>query len=207
MRTLRDLIAAHTPLLVIDAASAEIQVGWIESDRAPRWARSRNESGVGIFDALLELNVDPATVGAFVFCDGPGSILGVRTSAMTVRTWCVLKPRPVYAFHSLALVSAALGSDVTVIADARRDSWHAFSKKGALRRVPTTELDGALATPEGFRNWTPLPPGVTSTPYSLAELLQQCPDAPLFRETHDPDAFLHEEPEYVTWTPRVHRAP
>ena len=31
--------------------------------------------------------------------------------------------------------------------------------------------------------------------------------ADLFTATNTPDAFLHEEPAYATWTPQVHRAP
>jgi hypothetical protein len=29
----------------------------------------------------------------------------------------------------------------------------------------------------------------------------------LFRQTEEPDAFLHEEPSYAMWTPQVHQAP
>ena len=58
-----------------------------------------------------------------------------------------------------------------------------------------------------FRNWSAIPAGVTRVPYSLAELLPRVPDAELFTATEAPDAFLHEEPSYVTWTPQIHRAP
>ena len=61
--------------------------------------------------------------------------------------------------------------------------------------------------PDGFRHWTRLPDGVTRTPYSLAELLPPVADRDLFRLTDAPDAFLHEEPGYATWTPQIHRAP
>ena len=44
---------------------------------------------------------------------------------MALRTWRMLAPRPIFAYHSLAVVAAAIGrNDVTVIADARRDAWH-----------------------------------------------------------------------------------
>jgi tRNA threonylcarbamoyladenosine biosynthesis protein TsaB len=128
--------------------------------------------------------------------------------AMAVRTWCVLAPRPAFAYHSLALVAHGLGrAGVNVIADARRDSWHFCSPGGALRRVATADLDGDLAMPAGFRHWTPLPPGVEAVPYKVSDLMAKSPDAELFRETAAPDAFLHEEPSYVRWTPQVHRAP
>jgi tRNA threonylcarbamoyladenosine biosynthesis protein TsaB len=207
MPTLRQL-SAHFPALVIDSASAQIQVGELARDGTARWAQSAEESGVGIFTCIEKLGINPGTVGAFIFCDGPGSVLGVRTAAMALRTWCVLKPRPMFAYCSLALVAHAAGrGEIGVIADARRDSWHHFQIGRGLRRVPHPELTGELVTPEGFRNWTPLPPDVRRVPYALAELFPRVMDVDLFLATEAPDAFLHEEPSYVTWTPHIHQAP
>jgi tRNA threonylcarbamoyladenosine biosynthesis protein TsaB len=127
---------------------------------------------------------------------------------MTIRAWRVLNPRPVFSFHSLELVAHFLGRpDLSVISDARRDAWHCVSLGTPLRRVPTAELTGNLATPDGFRSWTPLPPQVSQVPYSLEEMLPGLLDKDLLREAPEPDAFLHEEPRYVTWTPAIHRAP
>jgi tRNA threonylcarbamoyladenosine biosynthesis protein TsaB len=73
--------------------------------------------------------------------------------------------------------------------------------------VAATELSGELVTPENFRHWSPLPASVTRVPYEVAELLPRVAEADLYRATDAPDAFLHEEPSYVTWTPQIHRAP
>jgi tRNA threonylcarbamoyladenosine biosynthesis protein TsaB len=209
MPSLRHLAGTQAPLLLIDAASSLVQVGWLETDpAAARWATSESESGVGVFACLAQLGRSPDEAAAFVFCEGPGSILGVRTAAMALRTWRVLRPRPCYAYSSLAVVAHALDQeDVPVIADARRDSWHVYQRAHGLRRRPSAELTGDLVTPEGFRNWTPLPAGTRRVPYTLATLLPQVADHDLFRVIDSPDAFLHEEPSYVTWTPAIHRAP
>jgi tRNA threonylcarbamoyladenosine biosynthesis protein TsaB len=208
MPSLRQLYAGHGTLLVLDAASARVQVGLLRAGQPAAWATSDEEAGVGVFRCLDELGAKPTEVGAFVFCDGPGSVLGIRTTAMALRAWNVLSPRPVYAYHSLALVAAALARpDAHLIADARRESWHCCSLSSPLRRIPAAELSGELIMPEGFRNWSALPAGVTSTPYVLAELLPAVAERDLFRVTDAPDAFLHEEPSYVTWTPQIHRAP
>lgn len=208
MPSLRQLLAAHGSLLLIDAASVRIQVGWLSPDQPARWANSDEESGVGVFRCLEQLAIQPANAGAFVFCDGPGSVLGIRTVAMALRTWNVISPRPVFAYHSLALVAEALGRpEATIIADARREAWHCVSIGSNLRRVPAAELTGELIMPDGFRHWSNLPPGVMRTSYSLADLLPQVADRDLFRATNAPDAFLHEEPSYATWTPQIHRAP
>jgi len=210
MPSLRQLLATHAPLLVLDAASLRVQVGWLPGAAlgAARWEASDDEAGVAVFRAVEQLGADAGEAGAFVFCDGPGSMLGIRTVAMALRTWRVLAPRPVFGYCSLAVVAAALGrNDVSVIADARRDSWHHFRPGGALRRVPAAELTGALAMPDNFRHWSPLPAGVARVPYALADLLPRVADADLFHATDSPDAFLHEEPSYMTWTPQIHRAP
>jgi tRNA threonylcarbamoyladenosine biosynthesis protein TsaB len=208
MASFRHVLDRHAPLLLLDACSAHIQVGWLAGVGEMRWATATEESGIGLFTCLEALAVNPTEARGFVFCDGPGSILGIRTSAMAIRAWRVLNPQPVFSFHSLELVSHFLGNpDLSVISDARRDAWHCVSLETPLRRIPTAELMGKLATPDGFRNWTPLPPQVSHVPYSLEEMLPRLLDKDLLREATEPDAFLHEEPRYVTWTPAIHRAP
>ncbi len=208
MPSLRQLLAAHAPLLVIDAASARVQVGVLVADGTARWHVSEAESGIAIFEGVAQLGLNPQDAAAFLFCEGPGSVLGIRTAAMALRTWQVLRPRPAFSYQSLALVAHALAQEnVTIIADARRELWHCYRMGGGLRRIAATDLAGELVTPEGFRHWSALPPGVTRTPYDIAALLERTRDADLLRATEAPDAFLHEEPSYVTWTPKVHRAP
>ncbi len=208
MSSLRQIAAAHAPLVFLDAASSRIQVGTWLAAGAGRWHASDEEAGIGLFRGVEQLELPIAAAGAFVFCDGPGSILGIRTAAMAIRAWNVLEPRPVFAYSSLVLVAHALGrSDLALIADARRDSWHHYRLGGALRRVGSAELTAPLAMPENFRHWSPLPENVQRVPYSLPDLLPRVLDADIFRATEEPDAFLHEEPSYVTWTPQIHRAP
>jgi tRNA threonylcarbamoyladenosine biosynthesis protein TsaB len=200
-------ISAHFPVLLIDAASSDIQVGLLQPDGAAMWQTGSDEAGVAVFQCIEKLGVDPWQINAFLFCEGPGSVLGIRTVAMALRTWTVLKARPVFAYSSLAVVAHALGRrDVGVIADARRDSWHHYQIGHGLRRVATPELAGELVMPENFRHWSPLPVAVTRMPYVLADLLPRVWDTDLLHETDSPDAFLHEEPSYVTWTPQIHQA-
>lgn len=205
MSSFRDLRA---PALLIDAASAQIQVALLGHDGALAWATSNDEAGIGIFTGVQQLGVDLAAVASFVFCEGPGSVLGIRTAAMAIRTWNVLRPRPIFAYGSLAVVAHALGrEDVSVIADARRESWHCYQLGRGLRRVATSELSGALVMPDHFRHWSALPANVERVPYRLVDLWPKVASADLLHATDAPDAFLHEEPSYVMWTPQIHRAP
>lgn len=222
MRSLHDILSAHARVLLIDAASTVIQVGLLERGGPHRWQSSPEESGTGIFEATQALLTAAERrleeVDAFLFCEGPGSILGIRTGAVALRTWSMLKARPVFAYGSLPLVASyqlhkgSAEKPFSVIADARRESWHrlpvdADGRVGPLERVKPEALSGLLFMPEHFRTWAPLPASVRLVPYSISTMIEALPDLPLFAKTQEPDAFLHEEPTYQTWTPRVHRAP
>jgi len=219
MPSLAQLLAAHGTLLVLDAASARVQVGWL-SAREATWASSTDEAGKALFSGINTLFQNApaarsiAAVGAFVFCEGPGSILGIRTAATAIRAWRTLHPQtPVYSYQSLALLAHGLGdSKLTLIADARRDHWHVQQLGQPLRQVLSSELanaKGPLAMPEGFRHWTPPPPNLTTVPYDLETLFAAdgVKNSDLFAPTSEPDAFLHNEATYKTWSPQIHRAP
>jgi len=214
MPALREILTARSPLLLIDAASARVQVGLLGPATSARWAHAEEEAGTGLFRCLERLGVDPDQPAAFAFCEGPGSLLGIRTTAMAIRTWLALRGRPVFSYQSLALVAHALArKGVSVISDARRNAWHCTTvdetgRLLALRRLPTEALRGPLVMPEGFRHWSALPAGgVEPTRYDLETLLPAIADKEVFRATAEPDAYLHEEPSYLAWTPKVHQAP
>ena len=226
MLPLRALLATHPTLLLIDSASSRVQIGLLRASAPAVWETSLEETGTALFACTEKILARAASnsaplplsaIDAFLFCDGPGSVLGIRTAAAALRTWNVLHPRPNYAYGSLALVAHALSQDeqlhnASVIADARRETWHRVTLDAAgtvspLQRVPTAELSGPLILPENFRHWSTLPPAVRTVPYSLSDLLPRLVDTPLFTEALAPDAFLHEAPSYATWTPQIHRPP
>lgn len=211
--------ASHPRLLLIDSASATVQIGLWTPDRPPVWSCGTGEAGEQIFARVAEATALAGTplsaIDAFIFCDGPGSVLGIRTAAVALRTWSVLRERPSYGYCGLSAVAhheVARGRrSFAVIADARRDSWHqvevdAVGSVGALKRVPSPALQGTLLTPNGFRAWSQ-PPPLEIVSYSLAEILPGIGQVDLFAPTATPDAFLHEEPVYQMWTPKVHQAP
>jgi tRNA threonylcarbamoyladenosine biosynthesis protein TsaB len=209
MPSLSQILRDSPPLLLLDASSERIQAGLL-SEGSAKWASRKTEAGTGVFECLEELAVDLGAVGAFAYCEGPGSILGIRTTAVALRMWNVLKARPTYSFQSLAVAAQGVGrEDATLIADARRSLWHRYKLGGVLERVSAPDLSGELLSPEGFRHWDAMPAGTSLVSYDLASLLAlpAVAYADLFSADAEPDAFLHEEPSYVKWTPQIHRAP
>lgn len=220
MPSLTQLLASHGSLLVLDAASTRVQVGLWRATVPPYWHSSEDEAGTGIFtgtDAILKaVQMKIGDIGAFVFCEGPGSMLGTRTIAMALRTWQVLKPRPAYAYQSLAVAGRLAWTQAprafSVIADARRDTWHsqAVSADGAmppLQRLAATALPaGELVTPQNFRSWAQPPRPAAVCSYHLAEIFPALTDGDYFRPAPAPDAFQHEAPAYKKWSAQVHSA-
>lgn len=220
MARLAQLLATHGSILVLDAVSLRVQIGLLRAGKPAIWEHSDDEAGRGLFSgaatAMAKAGLGIGDIGAFIFCEGPGSMLGTRTVAMTLRTWLALKPRPVFAYQSLALAGCAewhrVPRSFVVIADARRESWHGqpVSADGSLRplaRHPTAELpDGELLTPAGFRVWSNPPAGLTECSYEIAALIAAAPDADLFRPVENPDVLQHTAPEYKKWSALPHSA-
>jgi tRNA threonylcarbamoyladenosine biosynthesis protein TsaB len=223
MLSLRQILAQHSPVLLIDSSSAVIQVSLWAAGREAVWETAEVEASTGVFSATEKLlqaaQLNLSAIEAFVFCAGPGSVLGIRTAAVAIRTWNAIRPRPVFSFSSLEVVAhfekqKRAEQPFSVIADARRETWHevkvdASGNVSALQRVPASAFTnaGARVMPAAFRHWAPLPPSTETVPYTLAEILKWLSDTALFSENSDPDAFLHEAPAYLTWTPQIHRAP
>lgn len=220
MSCLAQLLAAHGSILVLDAASQRVQIGLLRTGQSTLWEHTADEAGRGLFrgteTVLARAGASLDDIAAFAYCEGPGSMLGTRTIAMALRTWLVLKPRPVFAFQSLALAGCAewrrAPRPFAVIADARRESWHvqpvaADGRLGTAARLPTQELPaGELLMPAGFRVWSKPPAQLASCDYDLAALTTASGDAELFRPIEAPDALQHEAPEYKKWTAQPHSA-
>ncbi|HWA24502.1 MAG TPA: peptidase M22 [Lacunisphaera sp.] len=223
MACLSQIIANHGSILVLDAASQLVQVGLRRAGQASVWRRSTTEAGTGLFaetqTVLAEARVALDEVGAFVFCEGPGSMLGTRIVAMAIRTWQLLRPRPTYAYQSLPLLAhnilhRGVAGPFAVVTDARRDSWNCVRVSGngavqPLRRCPSTELAASnepLYSPPAFRAWTTPPRPLRECPYDVATLLEAHADLDLFHAASTPDAFQHEAPEYKKWSAQAHSA-
>ncbi|HEY8994834.1 MAG TPA: hypothetical protein VIM71_09250 [Lacunisphaera sp.] len=220
MASFAQILAAHGSILVLDAVSLRTQIGLLRTGQPPLWHSTGEEAGRGLFSGtesvLAKAGLGLGDIAAFVFCEGPGSMLGTRTIAMVLRTWTTLKPRPVFAYQSLALAGAAewqkSNRQFAMIADARRESWHVQSigsdgTLGILTRQPTAELPpGELLTPAKFRVWSKPPPVLHESSYDLAALIALVGEADLLRPVKAADVFQHNEPDYKKWSAQPHSA-
>ena len=220
MARLAQLLAHHSRILLLDAVSKRVTVGLLRRGQSAIWSTTESEAGRGLFSGTTEVLANAGLrledVDAFLFCEGPGSMLGTRTVAMTLRTWQTLKARPAYAYQSLAIAARAEWKrqprNFTVLADARRDTWHvqAIDAQGALtplqRRTATELPAGERLTPGHFRAWSELPAGTAECSYDLPAILGDPDDADLFQLAAAPDTFQHGTPDYKKWSSQIHSA-
>jgi tRNA threonylcarbamoyladenosine biosynthesis protein TsaB len=210
------------PILVLDAAAPTVVVGLQANANAePVWRESGEEAGIALSrladELLREHGLTIADLRTAVWCEGPGSLLGIRLAAMMLRTWMTL-PRPtplrVLGYRSLALLAADLlasgaSPPFAVCNDARRHTWNvlqvaADGTLGDIRRCAHDELAALsvpLHHPESFPHWQSLPASIRPAPYSPSHVLTLGQRFQLWRETSAPDAFMTELPTYRTWSP------
>lgn len=213
------------PCLLIDAAGPLVQTGLWSDGRWEAWEASREEAGRSLFRGvsaiLAQSNLSLEDLGGFLFCEGPGSMLGIRIGSMAIRGWqALLDPAPpvfVYNSHeALARILLAKGipAPFHIISDARRHRWNVLAvpegaegERAPLQRVDSATLAGTegpfFRMEEAVRSEPPVEADMI--PYNLKN------HAPLFRQPEflrrctEPDILVQEAPEYKKWTPERHR--
>lgn len=219
------MIPAH--YLLIDASSPN-SVIIAQLDASGRhWARFSEEPSAaleGIFSASEQLCPQFSPNG-FLFCEGPGSILGIRIAAAAIRGRNALgNAVPVLAFQSLRLIAALITrafpqeKHFAVLAESRMNAWNILEVENGIPadkflELKTPELE-ALPPQKIFLlpQRRPFPPPVPTVSVNPAEMLKA--DPAIFAELpellHDcgntPDAVNTSAVSgYAKWTPERHR--
>lgn len=221
------LLDASTPLSVFAGMTGKDGRVW------KNFAEEKSDALDGVFSAAKKVcgNAFESARG-FLFCEGPGSILGIRIAAAAIRAWLALDaaagktPRPVFAFQSLplaaALVARAFPSEknFTVVAESRMRRYNIFSVVNGVPAKSFCEIDAAELSENLCRKIFTLP-GKRAFPPELANAMPISPaallaaDPAVFSEMpqllrdcgNAPDAVnTSDANSYARWTPSRHRA-
>ena len=139
------------PCLVIDGSAREgVRVGvladgcWLSESTVDAGAL---EATTDLALAVLQKSHLKFTdIKSYAVCIGPGSMLGIRVSAMAVRTWATLYQRPIYVWESLRLLAEqAIEQGVkvpfAVINESRLKRWNIVAVKAADSFESAVELE------------------------------------------------------------------
>lgn len=213
-------------ILFLDASSFLVQVGILSGNKWLGYFRSEEPALQSIFQGIevcMQMaGLSFSGITGFAYCEGPGSLLGIRLVAMAIRGWKTqkdFKDAPVYAYNSfevsLMLVKKVHNPEETyaVVSESRKGFWNILrssenGKDGKVTEVSESDLGllpGAiwlfkqknLSAAEGdFQKM--------AFDYSLEECPEIFAQSTLLRAVDEPDALFVRETEYVKWDSKRH---
>ncbi len=176
--------------LLLDASGPAAQTGLRQGGRWLSFAKTQGEALKTIFsgaDACLrESGKEISGLEGFIYCEGPGSVLGVRLTVMAIEGWLGLPGRqglPVRSYRSLDAGAALLQNrgvspPFHIISEFRKDRWFHMSvpasgPPGEIKAAAETELQSLKEPVYWLRQrLSGIPPPVPCQPleYDLREL-------------------------------------
>ena len=212
------------PTLVIDGSGSEVFAGVLGSNG--NWLARSEQTGApleSLFPAI-EATLDAAQLTladmrSFIYCEGPGSVLGLRLCAMAIETWSRLRPESAhyYAYNSLQLTAALICADTPgldqalLISDWKKGTWNAVKIRNGQSSATEVADDATIANwteslyhlPQR-KGWQQPPANATALEYRPDRLAEVCH---LLRPTESVELYASGVNVFQKWTPERHRAP
>ena len=178
-----NMLPTNKVSLVIDGSGSKVFAGILDAEN--RWLVKLERDGspleelFPVIEAVLtESGLSLTEIGSYIYCMGPGSVLGLRLCAMAIETWARLYPKSAqyYKYNSLQLSAHALLyatpnlKDALIVSDWKKGAWNALYIKGG--HVGATEVidDGALNDWENLIYHLPQRKGWQSPPNKVQTL-------------------------------------
>ena len=212
------------PTLVIDGSGSVVFAGVRGQDGA--WLAKSELDGAPLeslfpaVEATLEAaQLSLSEIRSFIYCEGPGSVLGLRLCAMAIETWSRLNPESAhyYAYNSLQLTAALICADTTgidnalLVSDWKKGVWNAVKINQGIPGPTAVADDAMIAEWTGSlyhlpqrKGWQKPPVGATTVEYSpqrLAEALDR------LKPTTGVELYASGVNVFQKWTAERHSAP
>ena len=216
----------HQTLLLLDASALESQTGllqggqWLSFQRIP--GDTLETLFEGVSSCLQEACMELEQVDGFLYCEGPGSVLGIRLAAMALQGWKSLpthKSTPILTYRSLPAIASLIQMQENLelpfhcIAESGRDLWNLLSLTadnwpGKLETVTSEKIEDlrepVFHIPMGRQKKTP-PGNVKSYPYNIEEIPRLMDREEILQLTDTPKVYRTHPNKYVKWSAKRHR--
>lgn len=211
--------------LLIDVSGGSVFVGVLDSQDQWRARVSREGAPLeNLFPAiettLTAAGIDLSQIGGYLYCEGPGSVLGLRLCAMAIETWSRLYPQSaqLQQYNSLQLCALVLLedspglADALIIADWKKGAWNALRIRGGTAG-PTEVVDevalaawpGALYHLPQRKGWQSPPAGAQRIDYDPARIAGLRHHPALLQATHGVQLYNSGVNTFQKWSPTRHR--
>lgn len=178
-----DMLPTNKVSLVIDGSGSKVFAGILDAEN--RWLVKLERDGspleelFSVIEAVLtESGLSLTDIGSYIYCMGPGSVLGLRLCAMAIETWARLYPKSAqyYKYNSLQLSAHALLyatpdlKDALIVSDWKKGAWNALYIRGGHVGANEVIDDGALNDWENLIYHLPQRKGWQSPPDKVQTL-------------------------------------
>jgi len=215
-------MAPAEPCLVLDGSARHgVSVGVLQGGRWTAEAHSDEGALEATFacaeKAMALSGLKFADMRSFAVCVGPGSMLGIRVTAMAVRTWGALQPCEVWVWEPLVALAAVVrlrgeASAFSVISESRLKRWHVVSVDTAGLPSPARECEVEQVTALAGRIVTTavqapqVLPVAQVVPAAWPDLPKVFAQGGVLRLEPKPEA-LNAAADFATWSGDRHRGP
>ncbi len=224
METNPSTTSPTAPTLVIDGSGSAVFAGVLGQDG--NWLAQSEQDGApleslfpSVETTLEAAQLTLADLRSFIYCEGPGSVLGLRLCAMAIETWSRLHPESAhyFAYNSLQLTAALICVDTAgldnalLVSDWKKGAWNAVQIQNGQPGPTEVADDATIANWTGplyhlpqRKGWQKPPANATPVQYSpqrLAEILH------LPKPTQSIELYASGINVFQKWTPERHRAP
>ena len=212
--------------LIIDGSGGSVFAGVLDSDR--RWIAKVQQEGAPLehlfpaIDRCLQSGgLRLSDVTGYIYCEGPGSVLGLRLCAMAIETWTRLYPTSaqLQKYNSLGLCAWAILDDSPdlrdglIVADWKKGAWNALRisgrKPGPAEVIDDETLaawDGPLYHLPQRKGWQSPPTSVQTLTYDPSRIADLCARPGLLLPTDGVELYNTGINTFQKWTPTRHRA-
>lgn len=210
--------------LVIDCAGSNIFVGVL--DHKNQWKSQISCEGTALENlfpsvkaALKDASINLSNLSGFVYCEGPGSVLGLRLCAMAIETWRRLYPNSseLYKYNSLQLSSLILLEDnadlkeALIVSDWKKGAWNSIQIRATSTEKVKVIDDDALTSWNGKLYHLPQRKGWQSPPlkaktllYSPERISELGLHTAVFKATDQVEIYNNAVNTFQKWTPSRH---
>lgn len=214
------------PALVIDGSGSSVFTGILRENS--EWLGISEQVGAPLEELFhsVESTLEAAQlklsdIRSFVYCEGPGSVLGLRLCAMAIETWSRLYPESAnfFSYNSLRLTASALKfsepelDQALIVSDWKKGAWNAIrigsETSGSTEVIDDSQLNewnGPLYHLPQRKGWQAPPENAVTLQYDPSALSQVYNEAGLLRRTEGIELYSSGINTFQKWTPTRHRA-
>ncbi len=215
------MVKTDKPHLLVDAMGPYIHAGVLLEGRWLSFRQGECEALECLFDitsnVLEQASLKFDDLAGFIYCRGPGSLLGLRIAAMAINGWRTFWPKPLYIYTSITLLGDMLGYSGNqppyhIISPFRQGKFHHYkiveNGEKELGLLPENEAD-VLSGTVYFMPRTL----AKNTPSYATEMILDLAWFPLaltinpecLQSAEIAEPYVPEEAEFALWNAQRHR--